>query len=193
MNRGALGVRPRKNNNQSNERQVRGGQLRGGGGTCAAVCPGQEGRGQADPPTAFNSPSTVPLGPPYHNVTTRDSLALLLKVKIPLAAERSCGESILSVLSVHLSSSSSSSFLPSFFENLPAYKLVARNFLRQILSVTETLLSVLAFLFNCTLFFPTTIIVEIVRCSYRPNGTKKRNKEEEQRRNKPGRRFSSGI
>lgn len=79
------GVRPRKNNNQSNERQVRAGQLRGGGGTCAAVCPGQDERGQAEPPAAFNSPPPFLLAA-YHSLTTRDSLALLLKVKIPLGA-----------------------------------------------------------------------------------------------------------
>lgn len=69
---------------------------------CAAVCPGPRPQARAEdgewrelPFTAFNSPPSPPCHPPpsppslralYHNVTTRDSLALLLKVKIPVGA-----------------------------------------------------------------------------------------------------------
>lgn len=59
---GVSEVRPHKNNNQSDERKVRAGQLRDVGGACAAVSLRQEERGQTELPTAFNSPPPIPSG-----------------------------------------------------------------------------------------------------------------------------------
>lgn len=71
----------------------------------------EDGERRELPSTAFNSPLHSPLPPSprmrYHNVTTRDSLALLLKVKIPVGAG-----AILRRASLQASSSSRSS-LPS--------------------------------------------------------------------------------
>ena len=58
---GVNGVRPRKNNNQSDERQVREpANYAVSAVPCVAVSLGRERRGQTELPTAFNSPPPVP-------------------------------------------------------------------------------------------------------------------------------------